>query len=57
MMRKAQRLFGVTSHHCTDVDAWRRLSPEQLAAMHMTERDVERANEKYECNRPMGLAF
>lgn len=57
MVRKAQRLFGVTSNHCTDVDAWRRLSPEQLAGAHMTEREVERINQTYECNRPMGLAW
>jgi hypothetical protein len=30
--RKVQRLFGVTNHHCIDVDVWRHLTPQELSA-------------------------
>ncbi|QWT21631.1 hypothetical protein KPL74_06400 [Bacillus sp. NP157] len=57
VMRNAQRLFGVTSRHCIDVETWARMSPEELIARHLTSADVEAANQKYQCNRPLGLSF
>jgi hypothetical protein len=56
-MRSAQRLFGITSKHCIDVDVWSKLSTEELVARHLTPADVRAANEKYQCNRPLGLSF
>ena len=56
-MRKVQRLFGVASRHCIDVDAWRQLTPKELSARHISPGDVDRIDEKYDCNRPPGLSF
>lgn len=56
-MRKVQRLFGVASRHCIDVDAWRQLTPQELSARHIAPGDVDRIDEKYDCNRPPGLSF
>lgn len=55
--RKSQRLFGVPSSHCVDVDRLRSLSPEELASRHLSPRDVAHMNEKYDCQRPLGLSF
>ena len=57
VMRNAQRLFGVTNHHCIDVDVWRHLTPDELKEKHLTLADVEMEAEKYNCNRPLGLNF
>jgi hypothetical protein len=57
VMRGAQRLFGVTNHHCIDVEAWQHLSPDELKARHLSAADVEKESEKYNCNRPLGLNF
>lgn len=57
VMRSAQRLFGVTSGHCIDVQAWQQLSPDELIARHLTEADVAAESEKYHCNQPPGLHF
>ena len=56
-MRNAQRLFGVANRHCIDVDAWRHLAPQELSARHISSGDVDRIDEKYDCNRPPGLSF
>lgn len=57
MMRKAQRLFGITSHACIDVDVWSTLSRRELAAKHITLGQVKRLAERYHCNEPPGLHF
>jgi hypothetical protein len=57
VMRNAQRLFGVTSKACHDVEAWSKMSVEELVERHITPAEVKAANEKYECNRPLGLSF
>lgn len=57
VMRSVQRLFGIPSHHCIDVDTWKTLTPTELIARHLTARDVEEANQKYQCNRPLGLSI
>lgn len=57
VVRKAQRLFGVTDPHCIDVDVWLNLSPQELIARHLTMADVDKVSEKYHCNRPPGLSF
>jgi hypothetical protein len=57
VMRKVQRLFGVANRHCIDVDAWRQLTPQELSARHVSPGDVDRVDEKYDCNRPPGLSF
>jgi len=57
VLRNTQRLFGVTNKHCIDVEVWQSLSPDQLVARHLSPADVQRANEKYGCNRPLGLSF
>ncbi|WP_239951097.1 hypothetical protein [Dyella terrae] len=57
VMRNAQRLFGVTNHHCIDVDVWQHLTPDELKERHLTAADVEKESQKYNCNRPLGLNF
>lgn len=57
VIRSTQRLFGITSKHCVDVEVWSSLTPEELAARHLSPADVKAANEKYQCNRPLGLSF
>nr|WP_199043297.1 hypothetical protein [Dyella sp. ASV24] len=57
VVRSAQRLFGVTSHHCIDVDVWQHLTPDELIERHLTAADVEKESQKYNCNRPLGLNF
>lgn len=57
VMRRAQRLFGIPSRHCIDIDTWKTLTPVELIARHLTPRAVEEANQKYQCNRPLGLSF
>ncbi|WP_157971431.1 hypothetical protein [Dyella sp. C9] len=57
VVRNAQRLFGVTSRQCIDVEAWQQLTPEELSARHLDAQDVAKAAEKYQCNRPLGLNF
>jgi hypothetical protein len=57
LMRNAQRLFGVPSKPCIDVEIWSRMSIQELLARHLSPADVEAANQKYDCNRPLGLNF
>ncbi len=57
VMRKVQRVFGVANRHCIDVEAWRQLTPQELSARHISSDDVDKTNEKYDCNRPPGLSF
>lgn len=57
VMRKMQRLFGITSHACIDVDVWGTLSSQELAEKHITPDQVKRLAEKYHCNEPPGLHF
>lgn len=57
VMRRAQRLFGVTSRHCVDVEVWRHLTPRELDAQHLSATDVKRQAAKYGCDRPLGLSF
>ena len=57
VMRKTQRLFGITNRHCIDVDAWRHLTPQELSARHISPDNVDKTDEKYDCNRPPGLSF
>jgi hypothetical protein len=56
-VRKVQRLFGVIDSHCVDVDVWRNLTPRELIARHVSPDEVDRTDEKYDCNRPLGLSF
>lgn len=57
LMRNTQRLFGITNRHCIDVEIWASLTPDELVARHLSPADVKRANEKYDCHRPLGLNF
>jgi len=57
VMHNTQRLFGVTNHHCIDVDVWQHLNPDELKARHLTAEDVEKQSQKYNCNQPLGLHF
>jgi hypothetical protein len=56
-MRKVQRLLGVANRHCIDADVWRHLTPQELSARHVSPGDVDKIDEKYDCNRPPGLSF
>lgn len=56
-VRQLQRLFGRPNHHCIDVDAWHRMSPDELSARHISPSDVARVDAENQCNRPMGLSF
>jgi hypothetical protein len=55
--RKMQRLFGITNHHCIDVEVWKSLTPEELIARHVSPDDVKEQAEKYNCYHPSGLNF
>jgi len=55
--RKAQRLFGIKSRQCIDVETWRSLTLQELSARHISPSDVDREDEKYDCNAPPGLHF
>ena len=55
--RKMQRLFGITNHHCIDVEVWKSLTPEELIARHVSLDDVKEQAEKYNCYHPSGLNF
>jgi hypothetical protein len=57
VMRKMQRLFGITGHACIDVDVWSGLSRRELAERHITPDQVKRLAERYHCNEPPGLHF
>jgi hypothetical protein len=57
VMRDAQRLFGIKSSHCIDVNTWRSLTSQELSARHISPDDVDRTDEKYACNAPPGLHF
>lgn len=57
VIRQAQRLFGITNHHCIDVDVWRHLTPQELSARHISPGDVDQTDEEYHCNQPPGLSF
>lgn len=56
-MLQAQRLFGITNHHCIDVDVWNNMTPRELAAYHISPSDVAKVDAKNNCNRPLGLSF
>ena len=56
-VRQLQRLFGITNHHCVDVDVWRHLSPRELAERHISPSDVDRVDAENHCNQPPGLHF
>lgn len=55
--RKMQRLFGITNHHCIDVEVWKSLTPEELIVRHVSPDDVKEQAEKYNCYHPSGLNF
>jgi hypothetical protein len=55
--RKAQRLFGITNRHCIDVATWRNLTPQERSDRHISSDELDRLDEEYHCNAPMGLAF
>ncbi|WP_456966418.1 hypothetical protein [Luteibacter sp. HA06] len=57
ILRNTQRLFGVTNHHCIDVEVWQSLTPAELAARHLSPADVQKESDKYACNKPLGLSF
>lgn len=57
VMRTAQRGFGITNSHCVDVAVWRHLTPKELSARHISQSDVDKVDEKYDCNKPPGLRF
>lgn len=40
-----------------DVDALQQLSPEELIARHLTQEDLDKQAEKYQCNEPLGQHF
>lgn len=57
VMRTTQRAFGIANSHCIDVDVWRHLTPRQLSARHISPDEVNKVDQKYDCNRPPGLSF
>jgi hypothetical protein len=57
VMRNTQRLFGITNRHCIDVEVSEHLTPDELIARHLTLDDVKKEEDKYNCNRPLGLSF
>lgn len=57
VVRQAQRLFDVKSRQCIDVEAWRKLTTQELVTRQISPDDVDREDEKYQCNAPPGLHF
>ncbi len=57
LMRTAQRALGIENRHCIDVDVWRHLTPQELSARHISLGDVDKVDQKYDCNQPPGLHF
>lgn len=57
VMRKTQRLFGITDSHCMDVEVWEHLTAEERIARHISPGELKAINEKYECSKPLGLSF
>jgi len=57
VLRTTQRLFGVTNRHCIDVEVWQSLTPEQRIERHVSKQDIEKINETYRCNAPLGLTI
>jgi hypothetical protein len=57
VMRTVQRAFGIKNSHCIDADVWRHLTPRELSARHVSPGDVNKVDEKYDCNEPPGLHF
>lgn len=57
VMRNAQRLFGITNSRCIDSDVSRHLTQEELNARHLSLHDLDQIDDKYDCNRPLGLNF
>jgi hypothetical protein len=57
VMRTAQRAFGVKNSRCIDVDVWRHLTPQELSARHVSPNDVDKVDERYDCNKPPGPHF
>ena len=57
LMRTAQRAFGIENRHCINVDVWRHLTPQELSARHISPGDVDKVDQKYDCNEPPGLHF
>jgi hypothetical protein len=57
VMRTVQRAFGIKNSHCIDADVWRHLAPRELSARHVSPGDVDKVDEKYDCNEPPGLHF
>lgn len=57
VMRNAQRLFGITDRHCIDSEVWRHLTQEELKERHLSLHDLDQMDDKYDCNRPLGLSF
>ncbi len=55
--RQTQRLFGIKSRQCLDVEKWRSMTQQELSARHISPDDVDREDEKYQCNAPPGLHF
>ena len=56
-MRSTQRLFGITNHNCMDTDTLGHLTREELSARHTSPEDLKKVDDKYECNKPLGLSF
>ena len=57
VMRTTQRLFGIPSSHCIDVEVWRSLSQDERNARHISPSQITAMDEKYSCNKPMGLSI
>lgn len=57
VIRTTQRALGIKDSHCIDVDVWRHLAPQELIARHVSPGDVDKVDQKYQCNEPPGLHF
>lgn len=57
VMRSTQRLFGIPDRHCIDVEVWRSLSQDERNARHVSPSEIKAMDEKYSCNKPMGLVI
>ncbi|QWT21630.1 hypothetical protein KPL74_06395 [Bacillus sp. NP157] len=55
--RFVQSLLGVRDGHCVDVDAWQRLSKEEMLARQLDPKQVEATSQQYGCGQRRGVGL
>ena len=45
-------LAGAVDRHCLDLDAWQAMTPEERIENHVSEEDMDKIKESYDCKAP-----